>query len=209
MASLPFDFDPENLEIDNRWQPHFDSLRIPVDNQKTSGTFVTEKESWDAFDAIMDLCQCVQVYKEVPGEFINPRAGTGAGKVRIDRIILPLQSAIDSGWTFGCVGVEGKKSETKSGKLISQSLDYSRCVFPIKEIGNVYIMPTWIFIFPFLNPFCDLESIMLNNRIGCACITRENGLSFAAGSQGMIDIDRSGRMVRCIDRNIGNRRGSR
>lgn len=180
------------------------------EQMKTAAEFSDEPQAWQMFDAIIERSDAFRIYREVKGEYIQPRPETENKGARIDRILFPTQKVIDAGWkTGGAIGVEGKRSGVKAGPLICQALDYTRCLFRIeKNEGELValIMPRWIFIYPVESSLGDLASVMGNNRIGTCSIQR--GLVFHCNGTNAIEIREDG-TVRAKDLVLGNKRGSR
>lgn len=174
--------------------------------------FATEAIAWDWFDEMVERTGAFRVHKEVKGYYIQPRAQTEEKDARIDRILTPQKRILELGWADGCIGVEGKASNVKAGRVISQALDYTRCVFRLNEYApGLLLMPTWIFIYPFENPYGDLESVMAQNRIGYAKANKWSGketLEFSCSGQNAIFIDGNGALT-CQHLPMGFKRGSR
>lgn len=176
-----------------------------VQNVLTCGEWAEESVGLDDFDRIVRRSEAFDVLSEVSGYFLQPRADTDVKGARIDRVLIPKRKAIDAGWLDGPIGVEGKKSNHKVGKIISQAIDYSRCVWESPN-GFLFVL-RWIFIWPLDNPKADLESIMAQNRIGYAhpsgC-----GLTFGCGGMNGIQIVADG-SVRAKRLPMGRKVGSR
>ena len=174
---------------------------------RTTGEFATEPEAWIHFDSVMKTCGAFRVHREVDGEYIQPRPQSESKGARVDRLLIPIAGAVDAGWDDGAIAVEGKASGSKLGPLITQALDYTRCVFRLeKGPPGLLIVPTWVFIYPLDNPRGDLESVMVNNRIGYVRAT--NGLIFSCGGTNGITIDDLGTItVKRLP--MGRKRGSR
>jgi hypothetical protein len=84
------------------------------------------------------------MYAEVEGEYVQPRIETEQKDARIDRILIPQPKAVAAGWTGGIIGIEGKRSGAKAGKLVCQAIDYTRCVFKLNgPLPNILVMPMW------------------------------------------------------------------
>lgn len=176
-----------------------------AETARTSGEWETEEEAWEAFDVAVERSGAFKIYREVEGVYVQPRPFTEQKSSRIDRILCPLRKAIDAGWPDGAFGVEGKKSETKIGKIVAQALDYSRCAFHL-DSGFIILLP-WIFIFPAPSQLGDIMSVMAQNRIGTADLS--NGrLCFSCASTNGIVIHRDGQ-VEAKRLPMGGKRGSR
>lgn len=174
----------------------------------TGGEFETEALAWEHFDSVLGKCQAFAVHKEVRGEYLQPRLATEDKTARIDRILIPRKEAIDAGWTDGAIGIEGKRSNMKVGRLISQAMDYSRCVWELdRGVPGLLLMLRWVFIFPSDTQFGDVASIMCQNRIGY--VTHYNrSISFNVGAQHGIVINDDG-SIRTTKLAMGGKRGSR
>jgi len=165
------------------------------------------------FDQMIERTEAFKIHKEVKGYYLQPRPRTEDKEPRIDRLLLPLKKAVTAGWAYGAIGIEGKADATKAGKPISQAIDYARSVFRL-DSGNpgLMVVPTWIFLYPFENPHCDLESIMAQNRIGYVSVRKwqpENAyMTFACSGNAILRIEESGKFI-CQQVNVGNKRGSR
>lgn len=168
----------------------------------TAGDFPDEPSAWTHFDSKVQMGQAFRVHTEVWGELIQPRFGCeteasgGKGnRLRIDRILLPMQPAIDAGWTGGAIGVEGKKSGAKIGRVISQALDYSRCVFELKN-SHILVMLRWVFLWPLESePVGDLGSVMAQNRIGWVASSARTPLVFGCGGTHGLTIHHDGKIT--------------
>ncbi len=154
----------------------------------TDDGFPDEPEALRELDSIIMASALFSIERECVGEYIHPRHNTNDKEARIDRILIPTQKAIDAGWNCGAVGFEGKKSGTALGPMLVQAIDYTRCLFVLSNKNK--IMLDWIFCFPVKNPGGDIESVMLNNRIGCAYIREwdtDRILKLTAGSTNVFE----------------------
>lgn len=174
----------------------------------TGGEWDTEEAAWEHFDLMLDKCKAFAVHKEVRGEYLQPRLATEEKNARIDRILIPRAGAIEAGWRDGAIGVEGKRSGMKIGRLVSQAMDYSRCIWELDNgVPGLLLMVRWVFIFPVSRQYEDLESIMCQNRIGY--VTSYNRtVSFNCGAQHGIVINDDG-SLRTTKLLMGRKRGSR
>ncbi len=174
---------------------------------RTQGTFVNEPDAWQWFDEMMNRANAFRVLHEVNGEYVQPRPQTELKGARIDRILIPLAKAVDAGWVDGAIGIEGKASGCKIGKLFTQALDYTRCAFTLEKPPGLIIMPTWVFVYPAEEPIGDMESITLQNRIGTA---KESGgrLEFHCGVMRTIVVHPDGN-IQVKSPPMGHKRGSR
>jgi hypothetical protein len=132
----------------------------------TCGNYATEPESVEALLAIVNRSHW-RVLQEVNGWMLHPRVDTaGTGRPRIDMLLQPTQTLMDAGWRWGFVGIECKKSDTKLGRVISQAMDYTRCVWDTPN--GFAVMARFVFVWPCEPPKNDLESVMVQHRIGVA-----------------------------------------
>ena len=176
---------------------------------KTSGdSTTTETQALEAFDVVVENAKAFQIFREVRGEYIHPRPKTVDKTGRIDRILLPLEKAIAAGWTYGAIGIEGKKPGEKIGRPLSQCLDYSRCVFELPT--GLLVMLRWVFLYPHecggeLGP---LGSIMAQQRIGWCQPRRLGGLILGCEMTHLITISDDGSLVAKLPP-MGDKRGNR
>lgn len=187
---------------------------LQLDKDYTRGNFSSEAEAWAYFDAVLlKASTSFRSYREVDGEYIQPRPGTESKSARIDRILIPIAGAVDAGWRDGAIGVEGKKSGHKLGRLICQGLDYSRCVWRLADQHKpgppgMSFITEWVFLYPVADPGCDLGSVMAQNRIGHVAPGWRGGLVFSCGGTHGIEIDADG-AVKAKQLSMGRKRGSR
>ncbi len=176
---------------------------------KTAGDFATEPVAWVAFDEAVERSRAFKLLREVEGEYVHPRIGTEDKDARIDRILIPLETAINAGWKDGAIGIEGKRSDAKVGPLISQALDYTRCAFRLAH-SVLVLMLRWVFVFPLSSQdtLGDVGSIMANNRVGYASLSRGR---IALGCVGMnaLVIEPDGVISAARRLPMGGKRGSR
>lgn len=141
-----------------------------------------------------------RVYKEVSGRHLD----TGSG-VRIDRILWP-GAELRKMWPHGPIGVEIKGGDTKLGKVVCQCLDYSRSLFNVPGVAEIRLQ--WIFIWQCDNPHGDIESIMVQNRIGTVTTNQWHDLLFQASCTYAIDIPPTG-PAKAVELRFGRKVGSR
>lgn len=183
---------------------------------RTAGGANIEADAWLTFDHIVEGCGAFSMYREVSGDYVQPRPLTELKRARIDRILVPRQKLLAAGWDGGAIGVEGKRSGNKIGPLITQAIDYSRCAFELKTpTGDLIslVMLKWIFIYPVIlsdmsDTQAELGSLMAQHRIGYANVTEYGKLTFSCGGQWGILIEDDG-TVRAKSFPMGNKRGSR
>lgn len=129
----------------------------------TCGKWDTEAESVAAFDRYIAALGCFNVYTEVRGRYQFLRPAQALKAPRIDRILFPTPRLVEVGWTFGPVGVECKRSGTKTGPALNQLLDYTHAVW---KINHTWFLPEWYFLWPVQPTSGPLESILAQHRAG-------------------------------------------
>lgn len=132
----------------------------------TCGQWRSEKESAAALDRALAGFAGFRVCREVRGQYMAPKLGQELSAPRIDRVLVPTAEFVASGWRHGIVGVECKRSEEKTGRPISQLLDYSRAVFQIKP--GFWVVPALLFLWPLERISGPLESVMVQHHLGSA-----------------------------------------
>jgi hypothetical protein len=136
-----------------------------MSNENTVGEFRDENSSMDCFDLLMTTSELFKPpAKEVVGHYQHFRPGAEMRRPRIDRILLPSKTLIDAGWKHGPIGVEGKKSNVKLGKVVAQAQDYARSSFELWP--GYHVTLEWIFIWPLNEVLGDIASSMAQSRIG-------------------------------------------
>lgn len=134
--------------------------------QFTCGNWESEIDSARALDDRLEQCsQWFKTFKEVRGEYVQPRFGAKDKTARIDRVLIPSADLMSRGWNNGAIGIEIKKSGTKIGPVVAQCQDYSRAAFRMSPSCLVTICE-WIFIWPLSDFAGDIASVMTQNRIG-------------------------------------------
>lgn len=176
----------------------------------TCGNYQTEANAWAAFDELVarhpDL---LHAYPEVSGTYLCQRVNVQSNKApRIDRVLVPQRRLCEAGWTHGPFGVEGKASGMSAGPAICQLLDYSNAAFSIKAPPYPRLVLEWLFLFPCERPYCEIESIMANHRLGVARVTPDGRLVFSAGGIRGIEISPDG-AVFARELPMGRKVGSR
>lgn len=175
-------------------------------NRYTNGEYADEKESARALDDILDEIELFNVYREVKGEYDQPRLLQEEKSPRIDRILSPTPSLVREGWHHGPIGIELKRSGLKIGKVLAQAMDYSRAVWLLSNGFNIKIK--YVFIWPLEKQHGDIASLMAQHRIGSAFHTRYTNLHLMTGEVNILRVDKDGTItigtVEC-----GRRAGSR
>lgn len=145
----------------------------------TAGNFADEQASCVALDNVLDKLSCFNIYREVPGYYLQPKLGSELKTPRIDRILTPKQPLIDRGWSYGPIGIECKRSMTRLGRPISQLLDYGRAIWQIRP--GYWIQPAWLFLWPLDGVAGPIESILAQHRLGGAWSGRWTALTLHSG----------------------------
>lgn len=139
----------------------------------TTGKYETEEEATRDFISHVNH-EHWHVEQEVTGEVVFPKPGCNAKSVRVDYALFPRPALIANGWSAGPIIVEVKKSNVKVGPVVSQAMDYMRCVFsgPYSQ----RFQPLFCVIFPLQRMFEHMQSIMSDQRIGHAHVGDDNVL---------------------------------
>jgi hypothetical protein len=175
----------------------------------TCGEYANEPESVASLLAIVNPAHWL-VMQEVHGWMLQPRLDTnGSGRPRIDVLIQPTRALIEHGWRWGIVGIECKKSATKVGRVVSQAMDYTRCVWDTPN--GFAVMSRFVFIWPCEPPKNDLESVMVQHRIGVAHPRGRDAERLSLWFNGTIAYADNGDADPCvaIDLRGGSKQGSR
>lgn len=171
--------------------------------------FETEEDAWQKFDAIVKANKAFASHSEVCGHYIQPRPDTEDKQPRIDRILIPLKPAIDAGWVYGAIGIEGKRSNHNAGHLVLQAMDYSRAAFELETgVPGLLLMCRWIFVFPFVREIGTVESLMVQSRIGYANVF-ERSIKFCVSVTNALVIHEDGSLQIAKSLPMGRKRGSR
>jgi len=176
-------------------------------NMETHGDFASEE---DATAAVLRVLRenrkgwFGSIYREVRGAYRRIAPGTDVTKTpRIDLVVMPSQVLMDAGWQVGPIFIEVKRSGLKLGPVVSQCMDYSNAVFEIKP--GFWIEPQWVFCFPVGNPGGPIASVMAQNRIGMAVISKWSGLRLSAGSECVLNEEHETVRVPKPGRKVGSR----
>lgn len=133
---------------------------------KTCGHYATEEQS------IADMLSKVNkshwtVYREVQGWLLHPRPfGDGRLNLRVDVMLDPTEHLQECGWRWGPIAIECKRSGSQVGPALCQVLDYTRCVWLMRN--GEHVMSRLCFLWHLKPPGGTVASLMINNRIGCA-----------------------------------------
>lgn len=175
----------------------------------TSGTYATEPDAWAHFDELVTANKAFRMYREVCGEYLQPRPNTVQQSARVDRLLIPLPAAITAGWRLGAIAVEGKKSGHDIGPMVSQALDYSRCLWRLPEgsaVSGLLVATEWVFVYPVNHPTGAIESVMAQNRVGWCMAERRRVLFASGGTYGLVLYDDGRVTVKPLL--MGRKRGS-
>lgn len=142
----------------------------------TTGGFATEAHAVADIKRRLERIDLFNVYTEVWGTNMHTLRGkekrsddkTQEKGLRIDMILSPKKELIRLGWNLGAVGVEIKRSGEKLGRVVSQSMDYTRTAFEIEKKGGILTVLRWVFIWHLGKPYGDIQSVMAQNNIGWA-----------------------------------------
>lgn len=152
------------------WLTERSGIAEHIDNKeiaRTIGNWRTEEDSVAALDIRLTAAGLWRIYREVEGTLVQPRPRQRDKHVRIDRVLVPNQHAIQQGWNHGILGIEAKRSGEKIGPALAQAIDYGRSVFTLP--GGISIWLDWVFVWPVGEQKGTVASIMAQNRIGYAC----------------------------------------
>lgn len=178
-------------------------------SQLASDHWGTERDSAAEIDRLLTRWSAYfAVYREVQGRLLQPRVLQGRIDVRIDRVLVPKQPAVDGGWAHGAVGIELKRSDVPLGPAIAQAIDYSRSAWRIR---GVWLLLDAVFLWPVEKQMGPLASLMVDNRVGSLDWHRGNGLRFALGEEVILRLgihDDAAAFI-CTDRGSGRHVGSR
>ena len=157
-------------------------------NQYTVGDWDDEKQAGDAFDlAISNDPRFSSVYREVKGIYSAKSPHDLPPEPRIDRVLIPSKKLRNAGWLHGPIGVEIKAPGNKIGAAVAQCIDYSHAQFEV--MPGFHMSMGFIFLFACRPTRGDLDSIMVQNRIGTANVTPLNELVFFRGSRKVVSIE--------------------
>jgi hypothetical protein len=193
--------EPEIAPIPETGSVLFQRLR---EKEFTTGDWATEIESAAAFDAAVPT-DLFKVHREVRGTLMSPRPAQTDRSMRIDRVLLPTDYLISLGWQFGIVGCEIKKSGAKIGPAIAQATDYSRTAW---QLGPYRVLTDYTFIWPMAKQGGTIASILAQNCIGSANVSRYVKFQLMCGEVPILHVDPYG-TVRVGKRTCGARAGSR
>ena len=177
-------------------------------SEKTIGKFQTEDEACLFFDEVVKDSGLFRIYKEVWGKLIYHRHWKEDKRtLRIDRILIPHKRVVDSGWELGIIGVEIKKSDTKIGPPLAQSIDYLDSVFYITD-AQWAIQLSHVFLFPVGELHNNIASVCAQSHLGQCEITRYK-IHFKTGESTLFYYDITRDQITCNKNQNGKKIGSR
>jgi len=187
--------------------------KSPFETFKTCGPYNNEADAVNRLEKVLLKADIFTIYREVCGEYeYRPHYKDSNKTPRIDFLLTPKKNLIDTGWPFGAIGIECKKSNVKIGKPLSQIMDYSTAVFRIPKF-NILIKPDFIFLWPCESTHGDIASLMAQNRFGTVCETGNNSdwhrLIFFCGESRVLTYKFNGKIDIPKQLNFGKRTGSR
>lgn len=179
-------------------------------NVFTCGNFQEERDAENYFDhlAYEHMHELFEIHKQVPGMLLRSPRNPERKPVKIDRVLVPTQKAIEWGWRCGPIGVEIKRSGIPLGPVILQCMDYRESIFDI--FGSEKPVPIdTIFIFPAMAIKYTAASIAVGYRIGF-CAPEESRIRLTLGDQTAICCQ-SGEVIHrvAVTDSMGRKRGSR
>lgn len=165
--------------------------------QTTCNNFQTEKEAEQFFDSCVNSDFFV-AEKQVKGRRIYDdkpqKADQQNGQnLKPDRILYPTKLAFDSGWKWGPIGVEIKKSDIKVGPVFTQVLEQRQALYYSKHLHGARIMPMIFAIFPTEQIKYDIHSISERQLIvSCRYNDKYRQLQFCTHSRNILSISEDG-----------------
>jgi hypothetical protein len=179
-------------------------------NVFTCGSFDEERDAEYHFDllAFEHLKGLFEVHKQVPGMLLRSPRNPERRSVKIDRVLVPTQKAVENGWRCGPIGVEIKRSGMPLGPVILQCMDYRESIFDVFGSEKPIALDT-VFIFPAMAIKYTAASIAVGFRVGF-CEPDENRLRLVLGDQTALSC-RSGEITHRVPvtDSMGRKRGSR
>jgi len=165
-------------------------------SQCTSGNFKLEIDAERFFDSVINETYFFNE-KQVVGRRLfddKPINREENGQNLIpDRILHPTQEAFKSGWKWGPIGVELKKSNIKLGPVFGQVLEQRQSVYLSKHLYYTRIMPLLFAIFPVEEIKHNLHSISMTQLIlSCTYKQYNRVLKFSSGNVFVLSLGESG-----------------
>jgi len=188
-------------EYERAWKEVDIALTATIQERKqlTCGNFKTEVDACKYFDSLVNQDYFYNEQEVRGRRLFDDKPTDSEQMVRIDRILFPTSRAFDSGWKYGPIAVEVKKSNMAVGPIFSQVLEYRQSIFISKYFRNTRIMPLIFAIFPLKGIYHDLHSLQ-ENQIILSCHPQRNysgsgfGLKFGTSGSSALEI-----MPNCIN----------
>jgi hypothetical protein len=181
----------------------------PSPRDEFFGEWRPEKMAEDELDRRVEASGLFKIYRQVEGAFRGQRPGRSSQAVCIiDRILIPTKKLRDAGWRLP-IGVEIKASGEKCGPAIAQAIDYTNTAFcvDVDDWNTIDVVLRYVFLWPLEKRYRDLESITLQQGIGCIYETSSAALIFQLERQ-VIRVNRDG-SIQVSESNTGRKVGSR
>ena len=162
----------------------------------TCGDYKTEADAERHFDSLVNPDYFI-IEREVVGRRLfddKPTENTMDGqRVRVDRLLIPTKKAFESGWIYGAIAVEIKKSRMAIGPVYAQILEYRQSIFRSRELFHCRIMPLVFAVFPSDHIIRDLHSMQFSQVILSCCHKKyDNLLHFGMYGSRVLDIKHDG-----------------
>lgn len=185
-------------DLADSWEAVEQALKTSMGNfgHTTCGNFSDEKDAAAFFDSKINN-KFFHIEKEVVGRRLfddKPKQKSDDGEdeeqgVRIDRLLIPNQSAYDAGWKYGPIAVEIKRSNMAIGPSYAQVFEYRQSLFISKYLYNSRIMPLVFAVFPMTEVKYDLHSLSMTQIIlSCRYNRYNNSLKFGYSSLTALEI---------------------
>lgn len=194
-------FDPERLRWEASTDPVVEGIAsatfkpaVPYSTETTFGTWDTEEDAAKEFDRLVMIGGLFRnVYREIPGFYVQPKMFQTEKKCRIDRILMPSPALIEAGWEHGPIGVELEASRRKVAGPIEQLMDYTRAAWTIEK--GYHILIERFFLWPWCESAGNVLSLAVQHRIGGISISWEHELRFWVGSTRVIGRNADGSIL--------------
>ena len=169
----------------------------------TTGPWQDEDETRQAFvESAKADPRFSSVYEEVEGRYVAQMPHDKVRDPRIDVVLIPSTDLRTAGWCHGAIGVEVKAPGKRVGPAAAQCIDYTRATF---NVMNGFYMPlSMVFLFECGVVGGDLESVMVQNRVGTCRMAGNRTLRFFRGGSEVVSLERPDRN-RIPFRKVGSR----
>lgn len=175
------------------------------------GAWDKEEDSVAFLVDVIEKSELFNVYREVPGQVMQPRFDVEQRNVKIDLIFSPKPKIYKAGWNDGPIGVECKRSGEDLSKAFVQTIDYSRSVWELPQNGFRF-MCKYFFLWPFERNPGFVESVMSHSRVGIIhhkAYQNNVVLKFMMSSTNVIKWTETGNVIEVKPIVCGNKCGSR